>query len=189
MQSEGQPTAQCPHRSRFAGSMKRPATFSHPDYTVGPGVAPDPGEFRRTALPWDDRLSGPLRPEPSDFPSRALPPIGNWEVPFPHPAPKVLIIQISTTLAREGIRSQAVWWAGPGADGFRPLSPRDNKANRECGLSSSFSIFHHFFCLHLGLAASFNPASGRDTLVFHLCDGGLRSLKPCRPFPVRRNSE
>ena len=35
----------------------------------------------------------PLRPEPSDLPSRALPPIGNWEVPFPHPAPKVVPIQ------------------------------------------------------------------------------------------------
>ena len=33
-------------------------TFSHPDYTVGPGVTPDPGDFRRTDLPWDDRLPG-----------------------------------------------------------------------------------------------------------------------------------
>ncbi len=30
-----------------------------------------------------------------DLPSRALPPIGNWEVPFPHPAPKVVPIQFN----------------------------------------------------------------------------------------------
>ena len=64
---------------RLCGIKKRPATFSHPDCTVGPGVAPDPEDFRRTCLPWDDSFSGPSGPEPSDLPSRALPPIGNWE--------------------------------------------------------------------------------------------------------------
>src|SRR5271167_3244774 len=96
----------------LCGIKKRPATFSHPDYTVGPGVAPDPEDFRRACLPWDDSFSGPFRPAPSDLPSRALPPIGNWEVPFPHPAPKVVLFSSLKYIAREAAGSQAAWWAG-----------------------------------------------------------------------------
>jgi hypothetical protein len=40
--------------------------FSHPDFTVDPGISPGPAIAARGLLP----------------------PIGNWEVVFPHPAPK-----------------------------------------------------------------------------------------------------
>jgi hypothetical protein len=47
--------------------------FYHPDYTVGPGVSPDPAPKR----------------------SRAIPPIRNWRLSSPHPAPKALHIDLS----------------------------------------------------------------------------------------------
>jgi len=56
--------AAVPSRGRPKVAAARPA-FSHPDFTVGSGVPPDPAPKR----------------------SRALPPIGNWAA-GPHPAPK-----------------------------------------------------------------------------------------------------
>jgi hypothetical protein len=68
-------------------------TFSHPDCTVGPGISPGPGACRPSALcpliapaTWAKLFqAGSLPRTPcagssaSDHPSRALPPIGNWE--------------------------------------------------------------------------------------------------------------
>lgn len=59
-------------RTGATGRVLAPTTFSHPDYTVGPGITPDL-----------------LRPH-TRLGSRAVPPIGNCRRTAPaHPAPKV----------------------------------------------------------------------------------------------------
>jgi len=55
-----------------ASCLHELSTFSHPDYTVGPGFAPG---------------QPPDRGSWAGVPLDASPPIGNWRVP--HPAPKV----------------------------------------------------------------------------------------------------
>jgi len=57
------------------------STFYHPDYTVGPGVSPDRGDCRRLRLSHSPgaSLRVPQLISATGHPSRALPPIGNWE--------------------------------------------------------------------------------------------------------------
>ena len=55
------------------GESRNPPAFSHPDCTVGPGASPG----HATAV--------------AGRRSRAVPPIGNWRLPPPHPAPKAVI--------------------------------------------------------------------------------------------------
>jgi len=88
-----------PHKRASAASKQRPAraqrgrlTLSHPDFTVGPGISPSPGELS-FLLPNHPNHGEKQRAEEAGFPSRALPPIGNWEdvcSAVPHPAPKVI---------------------------------------------------------------------------------------------------
>ncbi len=89
--------AQTPAPIPLCGIKKRPATFSHPDCTVGPGVAPDPGDFRgllclgTTAFP--DRSVRSLQISPRGLYRRSG--IGKLLRFSPHPAPKVVPIQFS----------------------------------------------------------------------------------------------
>ena len=85
-------------------------TFYHPDYTVGPGVSPDHGECR------PERIVSTVdqKPDPQvvrflsarGHPSRALPPIGNWELVFPHPALKVIFTRGKFTVGWLGRQVQ-----------------------------------------------------------------------------------
>jgi hypothetical protein len=75
--------------ARTRGQLGCHLTFSHPDYTVGPGLSPD--RARHTA-------SSRARRTGNHLPS-ATPPIGNYltlgEI---HPAPKVVLLRIQLLL-------------------------------------------------------------------------------------------
>jgi hypothetical protein len=64
-------------------ARRRPAlTFFHPDFTVGPGVSPDPGVEKQLQTFSDEPSHAWLITAHFSLPflpSRALPPIGNWK--------------------------------------------------------------------------------------------------------------
>ena len=62
-------------------------TFSHPDYTVGPGLSPDRARLKANLRAW---WFGSQLPTP-------IPPVGNYLAKSEiHPAPKVAFIQLHT---------------------------------------------------------------------------------------------
>ncbi len=85
-------------------------TLSHPDFTVGPGISPSPGELAQL-LPSHCFLDEIQLAGSSRFPSRALPPIGNWEDALPSSLtlPRRSSLQIVTLLIpRKGVAAQVV---------------------------------------------------------------------------------
>jgi hypothetical protein len=84
----GEPSGEM-RSARTRGQLGCHLTFSHPDYTVGPGLSPD--RARHTA-------SSRARQIGNHLPS-ATPPIGNYltlgEI---HPAPKVVLLRIQLLL-------------------------------------------------------------------------------------------
>jgi len=145
--AEAKPTAAHARTDPPLGTKKRPATFSHPDCTVGPGVTPDPEDLRRTCLPWDDSFSGLT-------PSRAFrSPLAGFTADrelgssLPSPCPEGRIFSSEEYIAREGIGAQAAWWVLNGSwgnwrqsrQGLAPrLSPRIVRHSATDPLSASW---------------------------------------------------
>ncbi len=100
-------------------------TFSHPDCTVGPGVSPDPGACRPSALSprrallaaaYDPSTDGRSQSAATRRLERFRPPLAgftaDWELgrrainSFPHPAPKVGFRHRNLTTSLRQIRQE-----------------------------------------------------------------------------------